>query len=174
MKKNINNFIRKVFHIFLLLDILASVHANEVARVEKKLPYSKGLNISEWLEPAAGFNDGNFGNYGKEDFIDIKNLGVEVVRVPTHFDTLSLGKPDYIIPNRLWQVLDNAIDWCEELGMYIIIDFHNDCNGSSKTPPDIEKRLEKIWPQIAERYKDRSDYVIYEVMNELGAGFSEM
>lgn len=166
MKKNINNFIRKVFHIFLLLDILASVHANEVARVEKKLPYSKGLNISEWLEPAAGFNDGNFGNYGKEDFIDIKNLGVEVVRVPTHFDTLSLGKPDYIIPNRLWQVLDNAIDWCEELGMYIIIDFHNDCNGSSKTPPDIEKRLEKIWPQIAERYKDRSDYVIYEVMNE--------
>lgn len=135
-------------------------------KVAKKLPYSKGLNLSEWLEPVPGFIDGHFDSYGKQDFIDIKNLGVEVVRVPTHFDTFSSGKPDYIIPDSLWQRLDNAVNWCEELKMYIIIDFHNDCNGASKTPPDIEKRLEKIWPQIANRYKDRSEYVIYEVMNE--------
>lgn len=135
-------------------------------KVEKKLPYSKGLNISNWLEPSAGYIDGNFGNFGKQDFIDIKNLGVEIVRIPTHFDTLSLGKPDYIISDALWKRLDDAVNWCEELGMYVIIDFHNDCAGNSKTPPDIEEHLKKIWPQIANRYKNRSQYVIYEVLNE--------
>lgn len=150
----------------LLVDFVSMVYAGDAVKVEKKLPYSKGLNLSEWLEPLAGFSDGYFENYGKQDFIDIKNLGVEVIRIPTHFDTLSLGKPEYIIPDRLWERLDSAVDWCEELGMYVIIDFHNDCGGGSKTPPDIEKHLEKIWPQIANRYKDRSQYVVYEVMNE--------
>lgn len=163
MKKNI---FKIMLSILTLLGLATNCNAYSGPKVEKKLPYSKGLNISEWLEPVSGFIDGHFDSFGKQDFIDIKNLGVEVVRIPTHFDTFSSGKPDYIIPDSLWQRLDNAVNWCEELKMYIIIDFHNDCSGNSKTPPDIEKRLEKIWPQIAQRYKDRSEYVIYEVMNE--------
>lgn len=158
--------IKTIGSLCICLGALSLCHAKEIVKVEKKLPYSKGLNFSNWLEPIPGFIDGNFANYSKQDFIDIKNMGVEVLRIPTHFDTLSKGKPDYIIPEALWNKLDSAVDWCEELGMYVIIDFHNDCAGDSKTPPDIENRLTKIWPQIAQRYKDRSQYVIYEVMNE--------
>lgn len=149
---------------FIVMSVNCAAYSGP--KVEKKLPYSKGLNFSEWLEPVLGFIDGHFNSYGKQDFIDIKNMGVEVVRIPVHFDTFSSGKPDYIVPDTLWNKLDSAVDWSEELKMYVIIDFHNDCNGNSKTPADIEKRLEKIWPQIAGRYKDRSEYVIYEVMNE--------
>ena len=144
---------------FIVMSVNCAAYSGP--KVEKKLPYSKGLNFSEWLEPVPGFIDGHFNSYGKQDFIDIKNMGVEVVRIPVHFDTFSSGKPDYIVPDTLWNKLDSAVDWSEELKMYVIIDFHNDCNGNSKTPADIEKRLEKIWPQIAGRYKDRSEYVIY-------------
>ncbi len=162
-----NNSILKTF--FLSMTILATSansFANPVTKVEAKLPFSKGLNLSNWLEPAWGIKDANYCAFGKQDFIDIKNLGVEVIRIPTHFETLSLGKPDYIIPDILFEKLDDAINWCEELKMYVIIDFHNDCAQGSKTSPNIEKILSKIWTQIAERYKDRSEYVIYEIMNE--------
>ena len=80
--------------ILTLLGLATNCNAYSGPKVEKKLPYSKGLNISEWLEPVPGFIDGHFDSFGKQDFIDIKNLGVEVVRIPTHFDTFSSGKPD--------------------------------------------------------------------------------
>lgn len=157
---------KRLFLSILFFCFLVLCHSKEVVKVEKKLPYSKGVNLSSWLEPQNGFIDGSFYNYGRQDFVDLKNLGVEVVRVPVHFDTLSMGKPDYIIPESLWKCLDGAVDWCEELDLYLIIDFHNDCGGNSRTPADIEKRLLKIWPQIAQRYKNRSSHVIYEIMNE--------
>lgn len=144
----------------------ATSFANSVTKVESKPPFSKGLNLSTWLEPAWGITDANFSSFGKQDFIDIKNLGVEIIRIPTHFETFSSGKPDYIIPDILFEKLDDAVNWCEELKMYVIIDFHNDCSAGTKTSPNIEKILSKIWMQIAERYKDRSEYVIYEIMNE--------
>ena len=139
--------------------------SDSVPKVNVKLPFTKGLNLSNWLEP---FGYGNSASYyfGKQDFEDIKSLGVEVVRIPIHFEAWNKGKPDYVVEDWLWEKLDNAVAWCTELKMYIIIDFHNDCNGSSKTNPDIEKILLKIWPQIAERYKNSGEYVIYEIMNE--------
>jgi len=34
------------------------------------------------------------------------------------------------------------------------------------TPNDIDKVLIPVWTQIAQRYKDRSEYVLYEILNE--------
>lgn len=156
----------KLFLSSLIIITTLCFNGFSTPRVKATLPFSKGLNFSEWLEPCPGFIDGHFDYFGKQDFIDIESLGVEIVRVPIHFDTFSSGKPDYIIPDSLWTQIDNAVNWCEELGIYLIIDFHNNCEWNSKTPDDIEKRLIKIWTQIANRYKDRSNFVLYEVMNE--------
>jgi len=103
---------------------------------------------------------------GKKDFENIKELGVEVIRLPVWFEVWNDGAPDYRVIDECWRHLDDAVEWCRQLGMYLIIDFHNDCGGSSKTNPKIEKVLLKIWPQIAERYKDKGDHIIYEIMNE--------
>ena len=138
---------------------------SKVPVVEKKMPYTKGLNLTQWLEPFGAGNSSST-RYGKTDFENIKSLGVEIVRVPVHFENWSSGAPDYVIEDWLWKILDNAVEWCTELKMYIIIDFHNDCNGNSRTKPDVEKMLMKVWPQIAERYKNSGEYVIYEIMNE--------
>ncbi len=134
-------------------------------KVNKIMPYSKGLNLSTWLEPFGAGNSCST-HFDRTDFENIKSLGVEVLRIPIHFEQWSKGAPDYVVEDWLWECVDNAVSWCEELKMYVIIDFHNDCNGNSKTRPDVEKMLLKIWPQIAKRYKDKSQYVIYEVMNE--------
>lgn len=136
-----------------------------VPKVNVTMPFTKGLNLSGWLEPF-GVSNATSTYYGKSDFEDIKSLGVEIVRIPIHFEEWSSGKPDYIVPDWLWNKIDDAIQWCTELKMYMIIDFHNNCDGKSKTKPNVEKMLLKIWSQIARRYKDSSEYVLYEIMNE--------
>ncbi len=148
---------------FLILSCFAlsakEKKGKEVPKVEVTMPFHKGINLSDWFEPF-------FTVYDKNDFEDIKSLGVEIVRIPIHFEELSCGKPDYIVPDWIWKEIDKAVEWCTELKMYMIIDFHNDCDGSSKTRPDIEDVLVKIWPQVAERYKDSSEYILYEIYNE--------
>ena len=157
--------LRKLVLTAAILFLTGAAFAAGVPRVNKTMPYAKGLNLSEWLEV------GGFGNvrkciYGKQDFENIKELGVEIIRVPIWFEEFSSGKPDYIVEDWLWESIDNAVSWCEEYQMYMIIDFHNNCSDGHPTKPDVEKMLVKIWKQIAERYKDKSDYVLYEIMNE--------
>ncbi len=157
--------LRKLVLTAAILFLTGAAFAAGVPRVNKSMPYAKGLNLSEWLEV------GGFGNvrkciYGKQDFENIKSLGVEIIRVPIWFEEFSSGKPDYIVEDWLWESIDNAVSWCEEYQMYMIIDFHNNCSDGHPTKPDVEKMLVKIWKQIAERYKDKSDYVLYEIMNE--------
>ena len=157
--------LRKLVLTAAILFLTGAAFAAGVPRVNKSMPYAKGLNLSEWLEV------GGFGNvrkciYGKQDFENIKKLGVEIIRVPIWFEEFSSGKPDYSVEDWLWESIDNAVSWCEEYQMYMIIDFHNNCSDGHPTKPDVEKMLVKIWKQIAERYKDKSDYVLYEIMNE--------
>ena len=133
-----------------------------VPKVKKQLPFSKGVNLPVWME----FGRFNTLLYGRKDFADLKSIGVEAVRVPIWFDIWADKAADYKVDPECFGLLDKAISWCEDLGLYIIIDFHNDCSGASQTNPRIENVLLKIWPQIAERYKDKGNFVIYEVMNE--------
>lgn len=161
MKRKIST----ILSMLLFITISTNLFAQNIQKVEVTMPFTKGLNLTSWLEPF-GLSNANSSKFGKSDFQDIKSLGVEIVRIPIHFEEWSSGEPDYIIPEWLWKKIDNAISWCTELEMYMIIDFHNNCDGNSKTRSDIEKVLLKIWPQIAQRYKDSSKYVLYEVMNE--------
>ena len=135
----------------------------ELPRVNKTLPFSKGINLTCWLDHEQPYDVANF---GKQDFEDIKSLGADITRLYIWFEEFSSGEPDFIIPDWLWKRIDDAVAWCTELKMYIIIDFHNNCGGDSKTRPDVENMLEKIWTQIAERYKDSGEYVLYEIYNE--------
>lgn len=151
---------------FLALALcLAVAKEKEVPKVQKTMPFTKGLNLTGWLE---GYNNSNWRSdlFGKQDFEDIKSLGVEIVRIPIFFEEFSSGSPDYIVEDWLWEKIDKAVEWCTELKMYMIIDFHNDCGYKTKTKPDVEDMLLKIWKQIAERYKNSGEYVLYEIMNE--------
>lgn len=131
-------------------------------RVRRELPFSRGVNLPGWLE----YGRMNTRLYGRKDFEDIRRLGADVVRVPVWFEAWNDGTAEHRVAPECFEVLDRAVSWAEELGLHIIIDFHNDCDGSSKTDPKIESVLLKVWPQIAARYRDSGSHVVYEVMNE--------
>ncbi len=130
-----------------------------------KAPFTKGVNLTLWFETwSPGIP--NLKLYDKSDFEHLKAMGVDVVRIPVHFDMFIGNSETGEIRQIIWDYLDKACDWAEELGMYIIIDDHSYNTGSYPLAKYVEQHLQKTWPQIAQRYKKRSKYVIYEILNE--------
>lgn len=128
-------------------------------------PFTRGVNFSEWLE----FKDKDQldATYmTKVDFENAKKMGCDVVRLPVHFERLTAGAPGYAVAEEIWSILDDVVVWANELKIYVIIDFHNDTSGGTKTPVNIETILVNIWKQISARYKNSGKYIAYEVYNE--------
>lgn len=127
-------------------------------------PFSKGVNFSGWFE-ANSAESINFTKYKEEDFAFIKSIGADVIRLPVKMHSMTGGAPNYTLDPLLLKFLDTAVDWAEKHELYIIIDNHS-FDPVLPTVPDIDKILIPVWEQIARRYKDRSNYIVYEILNE--------
>jgi len=132
--------------------------------VLRSTSFSRGVNFSGWFESfsAQGIP---FTRYAEQDFADVKSLGADVIRLPINMHAMTSGAPDYVLDSLLVHFLDIAVDWAEKHQLYIIIDNHS-FDPVEPTDENIDVILLKVWAQLAERYKNRGDYVIYEVLNE--------
>lgn len=150
---------------FIFLAVILLVGTATFAQKKAiKPPFTKGVNFSLWLQaPSADLIDTNF--FTEQDFKNVKSLGCDVIRLPIHFENLSNGAPDYTIYEKVFSILDNAVQWATKYEIYLVLDNHSWSN-DEPTPKDIEYRLLQYWPQIAQRYKDSSKYVVYELLNE--------
>jgi endoglucanase len=130
----------------------------------RSAPFSRGVNFSGWFE---SFSAGGipFTQYTEQDFVNVKSLGADVIRLPIRMHSMTLGPPAYILDPLLVKFLDYAVDWAEKYELYLIIDNHS-FDPDKPTETDIDKILLPVWRQIADRYKNRGDYIIYEVLNE--------
>ena len=129
-----------------------------------QVPFHRGVNLTNWFQ-ASDARKIQFRKFTKKDFADIKSLGCDVIRLPINLHGMTAGAPDYIIDPLLFSFLDSAVNWAEELQLYLLIDNHS-FDPVASTSPDINLTLNKVWPQIAEHYKNRSNYIIYEILNE--------
>jgi len=127
-------------------------------------PFSKGVNFSGWFESnSAGAIP--FTKYTEQDFIDVKSLGADVIRLPVRMHSMTNGSPEYKLDPLLLEFLDTVIDWAEKHEIHLIIDNHS-FDPVLSTSPDIHRILLPVWRQIADRYKNRNGYIIYEILNE--------
>lgn len=135
--------------------------------------------INEHVEAGEKVDETLWGNpkATKELFTSLKKNGVNAVRIPVtwrdHMD--SDGNIDREWMDRVQQVVDYAYSQ----GMYVIINVHHDGGGdpkfgawiieeSRKDYNTFLKKYKNVWKQIAERFKNYSDYLIFESMNEVG------
>ena len=129
-----------------------------------EVPFKRGVNLTSWLQ-ASNARQIQFNKFTKQDFINIKSLGCDVIRLPINLHYMTNGEPDYIIDPLFYYFLDQIIDWTEELEMHLILDNHS-FSPSVDTDPNIGDILVPVWTQMAQRYKNRSTYLYYEVLNE--------
>jgi len=106
------------------------------------------------------------GHWNKEYFEKAKEWGANVVRFAVHPRAWrERGEEEYL------KLIDQGIQWAEELNLYVIIDWHsigNLRNELFQDPMYITTKNEtlKFWQTIAERYKGNPTVAMYEVFNE--------
>ncbi|MDR2446431.1 MAG: glycoside hydrolase family 5 protein [Treponema sp.] len=131
-------------------------------------PFSKGVNFSEWFQSSSPQTI-PFATYTEETFEQAKSLGVDVVRLPLNLHSFTNGvaggNAAYTLDPLFLRLLDQAVDWAENHEMYLILDNHS-FDPIANTAEDIGDILIPVWMQMADRYKDRSKYVMYEILNE--------
>lgn len=102
----------------------------------------------------------------KEQFHAIKEAGFESVRIPVtwedHMD--AEGNISDVWMERVAEVVDMALE--EEL--YVILDTHHEewLNLVAEREGEICARYQKVWQQIAERFADYDEHLLFEGMNE--------
>jgi endoglucanase len=147
----------KQYIILISLVMICFAHSGEA-------PFTRGVNLSMWFQESSA-RQIQFSKYTKTDFENIKSLGCDVIRLPINLHAMTSGNPNYTIEPLLFEFLDQAVDWAEELGLHIILDNHS-FDPAVSTSPSVVNILIPVWKQIAEHMKYRSNLVYYEILNE--------
>nr|AGS51796.1 endoglucanase [uncultured bacterium contig00053] len=117
----------------------------------------------------------------------LKEEGFTTIRIPVTWYIFTGQAPDYIIDSRWMDRVQEVVDYVIDNGMFCILNAHHEdyVSGSNyengwfrlydreedRALDDSEKerinsRFAKIWAQIAERFKNYSEYLIFEGINE--------
>ena len=132
--------------------------------LQSQAPFSRGVNLSGWFQVNSP-GEIQYAKFTRNDLINIKTLGCDVIRLPIPMHDMSSGSPDYKLDPLYFSFLDSVVKWCEDLKLYLILDNHSyDPNGD--TSPGVGDILVKVWTQMASHYKDRTRYILYEILNE--------
>jgi len=129
-----------------------------------QVPFSRGINLTGWFQTDSP-RQIQFTKFTKQDIVNIKSLGCDVIRLPINLHSMTSGSPSYTLDPLYVSFLDSVITWCEDLKLYLIIDNHT-FDPNANTSPDIGNILNKVWSQTASHLKNRSEYVLYEILNE--------
>lgn len=113
-----------------------------------------------------------------DDIKYLKSIGVNHVRLPFHYkmftDDLYMGQR-----NSGFKYFDKLIEWCKKENIYVLLDMH--CAPGGQTGDNIDDSygypflfkskssqdlMTKIWVEIADRYKNESIVIGYDIVNE--------
>lgn len=113
----------------------------------------------------------------------MKAAGFDTIRIPVAWMTNAthLYEGDYTIDADYMNRVEEVVRYARKAGMYVIINDHWDGgwygmfgSESAETRALAMEAYKGMWQQIAERFRDYSDYLIFESANEeLGTRFDE-
>ncbi len=101
----------------------------------------------------------------------IKSEGFDTIRIPVTWKNHVGEAPDYKINDVWFDRVQEVVDWCIEEDMYVIINMHHEGSWITTASTDYDKVMEQykaIWTQIADRFGNYSNKLIFESMNEIG------
>jgi endoglucanase len=139
---------------------LISVKGNEFVNPEGKEVMFRGLatSDSDKLERQ--------GYWNRKYFEEIKKMGANIVRIPVH-PLAWRGRT----PKVYLKLLDDAVQWCTELKLYVIIDWHSIGNLEMELFQDpyyetTKKGTYEFWRTIADHFEGNNTVAFYEIFNE--------
>lgn len=128
-----------------------------------------GWNLGNTLEPPSG--EGTWGPPATQALIDsVAASGFNTVRIPCAWNSHADPSSHQIDPTYMTRV-KQVVDWCYARNLTVIINSHwdggwLDTKITDKVDSTITDRIKSFWTQIATRFKDYDDKLLFAGTNE--------
>ncbi len=102
----------------------------------------------------------------------MKEAGFNTVRIPVFWGNMMENDGEYKINPELLNRVEEIVKYCRNADLYAVINIHHFDEFIIRRN-DLEsckKIFDTLWTQIAEHFKDYSDYVVFEGFNEYLGG----
>ena len=107
----------------------------------------------------------------------MRDAGFKTVRIPVYWGNMMVEDGTYTINPQYIGRVKEIVDYCRNAGLYAVINMHHYDEFVIRhyttfgTLEECAETIKHLWTQIAEYFKDYSDYLIFEGFNEyLGGG----
>ncbi|MDI7277593.1 MAG: glycoside hydrolase family 5 protein [Anaerolineae bacterium] len=123
----------------------------------------RGVNLGDALEAP---EEGSWGVVLKAEYFQlIKDAGFHSVRIPIRWSAHAAQSPPYTIEPAFFARIDWAVEQALSRGLLAVINVHH-YDGLARSPAAHRERFLALWQQIAERYQDQPDELLFEILNE--------
>lgn len=98
----------------------------------------------------------------------VKAMGFKTVRIPVTWDKHMGGSPNYTVDKAWMDRVETIVNYVLRDSMYAIINTHHDewITPVATNQTAVADRISKLWTQIATRFRDYGDYLVFENFNE--------
>ena len=149
---------------------------NEAMRITREM--KAGWNLGNtfdaidctWLEDKMDYETGWCGARTTEQLIEaVHAAGFRTLRLPVSWHNhLS---DDWTVDADWMERVVQVASWAYDRGMYVIVNIHHDCDEAFYYPDSAhakqsERYIRTLWQQIASRFADFDEHVIFEGINE--------
>lgn len=134
----------------------------------------RGINIGNSLEATGGTTSEeaeiSWGNpkIFEAQFDDYKNAGFTAVRIPITWGLTfrTLTNPPYTISASFLNRVEQVVDWALARDLLVIINAHHESWLKENFNETNLARFDSIWAQISRRFRNKSDRLLFEIINE--------
>lgn len=156
---------KKIFLVSFILACLirfaSDCYSQNSFAFEQNKKLGKGVNIIGYDDQL--WKDYTKGRFKADYFKMIKDAGFSNIRVNLH--PFSHMDKNYKINQNWLNTLDWAVKGGLEAGLMVILDMH-EFNAMADDPEAKKEMYLSVWRQLAPRYKDQPNNVIFEILNE--------
>ena len=126
----------------------------------------RGINIGNTLDAPEGETSWGQPLIQEYYFDDYKDAGFTAVRVCVTWQKHMLTTSPYTVDSVFMNRVEQVCDWGLKRGLFIIVNSMHDGFVKDNYNSDNKKRFDSLWSQIAYRFQDKSDHLLFEILNE--------
>jgi endoglucanase len=133
----------------------------------------RGVNFGDMLDAP---NEGDWGLRLRDEFIDVTvQAGFTSVRLPVRWSNHAAATAPFTLAPAFLSRVESVFDKLLAKGVYVVVDMHHyrqldgdelDSGESAVDSALLDVRFLMIWQQIAERFRGKSNHLLFELYNE--------
>ena len=141
--------------------------------MKKWTGYEKGINLGGWLSQCTHKTEHYETFITELDIEIIASWGVDHIRLPIDYEAIrgieEMGNSEGT------RYIDRCIEWCKKYKLNLILDLHkvpgfafDEVEKSTLFDHiELQNQFLKIWESFSKRYSQYSDFVSFELLNEI-------